>query len=561
MIPILYEPTETAFTSFGVGALIDVISCHVVEELNGQFTLEMEYPIIGEHYDEIRLRSLILAAPNPTDRAQPFRVTRITRPINGIVTIYAEHISYDLAGVPVGAFTANTAAGACAAINQHVMTETPFTVSTDKSTIATMATIAPTAFRSLLGGVEGSLLEVYGGEYVFDRFDVRLLAARGADHGVRIRYGVDLIDLSQEESCAAVYTGALGYWRQNDATVQGQIQSAGSFDYSRVLVVDLTDKFDGQPTVEQLNEETRSYIARNQIGVPRISLTVNFAQLEQTDEYANIRRSVALGDLVGVDFERLGVSASAKVIGTDYDVITERFRSASLGDRQANLADTIAQIQDTAGHSMTKTAMEAAIKSATELITGVTGGSAVWGFDSEGRPVELFFLDTDSVSTARDCLRINRNGIGFSHNGVAGPFETAWTIDGTFYADYILGGTLNADNLNVTNINGQNIKAGTIGSTPLASGAVTETKVGSLAISNSKIQGGAVSYGKTSFTGTLDQVGVNKSNIEAINSLFASTLACNIIQVNAYLRVKNLATGSIQTFQPRSISGRWVLAV
>ena len=100
MKPVLYPSQETAFGSNGLGILTDAASCVITEERNGAFELEMTYPVSGIHYKEIAPRCIILAKPNPVDDPQPFRVYRTTKPMGGLVTIYGEHISYDLAGVP-----------------------------------------------------------------------------------------------------------------------------------------------------------------------------------------------------------------------------------------------------------------------------------------------------------------------------------------------------------------------------------------------------------------------------------------------------------------------------
>ena len=98
---ILYEYTETAFTNNGLGCLNDATSCSVKETLNGEYELEMEYPVNGIHYSDIQLRRIILAKPNSYDQTQPFRIYSISKPIGGLVTVNAEHISYDMSGLPV----------------------------------------------------------------------------------------------------------------------------------------------------------------------------------------------------------------------------------------------------------------------------------------------------------------------------------------------------------------------------------------------------------------------------------------------------------------------------
>ena len=101
MIPVLFEHDATSFTSFGIGALKDTVSCEVTEERNGKYELVLKYPITGQLYSEILKERIIRALVNDNKSVQAFRIYRITAPISGIVTIYAQHISYDLSGVVV----------------------------------------------------------------------------------------------------------------------------------------------------------------------------------------------------------------------------------------------------------------------------------------------------------------------------------------------------------------------------------------------------------------------------------------------------------------------------
>ena len=208
----LHESTETSFTTNGLGTLSDAITCEVTEERNGEFELEIEYPVTGIRYKELQLRRIIMAKPNPYSDPQPFRIYAITKPINGIVTINAEHISYDMSGYPVSAFAADTVQNAFINMKSASAVDCPFSFSTDKTTTANMTVLKPSSMRSLLGGVDGSILDVYGGEYEFDKFNVKLWNKRGADRGVSIRYGKNLTDLKQEENCSSVYTGVYPFW-------------------------------------------------------------------------------------------------------------------------------------------------------------------------------------------------------------------------------------------------------------------------------------------------------------------------------------------------------------
>ena len=111
MTPRLYDGS-TGFNGNGIGALPDCVSCTVTEQRNGSFELALEYPVDGLHYESLRQRALVRAKPNPFAEEQYFRIYKISRPMNGIVTVYARHISYDLSGVPVAPCSANRASTA-----------------------------------------------------------------------------------------------------------------------------------------------------------------------------------------------------------------------------------------------------------------------------------------------------------------------------------------------------------------------------------------------------------------------------------------------------------------
>ena len=455
MIPILFAPTDTTFETFGIGHLTDAISPHVVEERNGEFTFEMQYPIDGQHYEEIVMRSIILAKPNPQQQAQPFRVYRITKPINGVVTINANHLRYDLEGVPVAPFTANSLYNALNAMVSNRLVQSPFTFETDKWSNNQMSSTTPCSTLSLMGGQQGSLLDIYGGEYEFDTYTIRLLSRRGTDSGITIRYGVDLVDLQQEENCANCYTGVLCFWKSmdGDQIVSGTIQSTGTFDYVRIKVLDRSGNYEKAPTQEQLNADAVEYINTNRVGVPRVSLNVSFATLEQTDEYQNIRRTVSLCDYVTIEFEKLGVSATAKIIRTDYDVINERYISVEIGDSRTSLADTIIGISTLTDNVPTTTEMAQAISATTAAITGANGGAVrTLDTNNDGLPDTLYIADNPDPLMAERVWRFNYAGWGASQNGYSGPFTMGATFDQGFIADFITAGTLSAERIAANSI-------------------------------------------------------------------------------------------------------------
>lgn len=448
MKPVLFPSTATEFTTQGLGALSDAISCIVTEERNGLYELEMQYPQSGIHFSEIQNRCIIYAIPSPYREAQPFRVYRITRPINGIATIYAQHISYDLAGIPVNPFTAGSAAEALSGMASHAAVESPFSFWTDKSTTANFSVLVPSASRSVLGGVEGSILDVYGGEYLFDKFLVRLYNQRGNDNGVVIRYGKNLTDVEQDANISSVATGVLPYWVGAEGElVQGNIVNVdGTFDFVRIMTIDFSSDFENQPTASELETRAMQYIKSNKIGVPSVSISVSFVQLEQTEEYKDLSllEKCDLCDTVTVQFEALGINAKAEIVRIITDVLLERYESVEVGDIRANIAYTIADQQQKIEKAPTTSAMQKAINNATNWLTGADG-YVIAVKDDNGTWKEILFLDTPSAETAKNVLRINTNGIGFSTNGVNGPYRNAWTIDGSLVADFITTGVLTAN--------------------------------------------------------------------------------------------------------------------
>ena len=460
MTPILYESTETNFTSNGLGRLPDAIECVVTEERNGAYELRMMYPIDGLHFSDIQKNRFIYAVPADGKGKQPFRIYSISKPLDGIVEINAEHISYQLSHIPVSPFEAGSLAAALVGLKDNAAEACPFTFWTDKTVTGNFKVTEPVSLRSRLGGVEGSLLDVYGtGEYEFDHYTVKLHLHRGTNNGVTLRYGKNITDIKQEENIANTYTGVMPFWKGDVDGTETTIMltekvlhsaNAANFPYQRTIPLDLSSNFENQPTEAQLRSAANSYMTSNDIGVPAVSIDVSFIALWQTEEYkdvANLER-VNLCDTVTVEFPALGVSAQAKVVKTEYDVLRDRYQSLELGDAKTNFTQTLSAEISSNTSAMkqlpTKSYMQKAVDHATELITGGLGGHVVMKANADGEPEEILIMDTDDVNTAVNVIRINQAGIGFSTDGYDGPFSTAWTIDGHFVADFIDTGNLNA---------------------------------------------------------------------------------------------------------------------
>lgn len=481
---ILYDHDEEAFTSNGLGALSDAASCTVTEERNGGYEVEMEYPLTGSHFSDIQKRRILYVKPNPYDDPQPFRIYSITKPINGIVTVHAAHLSYDTSGSIVKLFPADagSASAAMSYLKNFSVPSTPFTFFTNVGKSGTMSVPKPSSIRSLLGGSDGSILDTFGGEYLFDKWNISLLESRGSNRGVTIRYGKNMTDLEQEENDTDFYTGVYPFWYSESedgglvtlSANDGIVNAPGNYDFVKIMPLDLSSEDFGKettdsegytttiekPTEAELLAAAQKYIANNKIGIPKVSLDVSFVMLAQTEEYKDFARleTVKLCDTVTVEFEKLGVKTTAKCIKTVYNVLTDKYDSIELGEPKSSLAETVSNQGTLIEEASDKSYMERAIQNATDLImSGKLGGYVTVTKN------EIYIADNKDLDKAVKVWRWNSGGLGYSSSGKDGPFGTAMTSDGKIVADYISTGNLDCSVLNVSNIHGDSILVDTIG--------------------------------------------------------------------------------------------------
>lgn len=445
MIPVLFDSNETTFTSNGLGRL-DAISCSVTEELNGLYELELEYPISGPRFKDLVVSNIILALPYDGADPQPFRIYRVSKAMGGRVTVSARHISYQLNWLPVMPFNYSSLADCLTKLKSQSVYTNPFTFVTDKTVTTGGAFTEPLPCRSMLGGVQGSVLQRYGGDYEWDKWTVNLWKRRGSDKGVRISYGKNLVDANQETNIENTYTGICPFYINNDTdeviTLPEKYilaSTASNFPFLRIQPVDLSSEWEEQPTIAKLRARAQRYVTDNNIGHPHVSVDVNFIALWQTEEFKNVAplERVQLGDTVTVHFDKFDLDEQARVVSYEFDVIRERYNSITIGDLKSSLAKTF--VEQGAAIEATADELKSDITKSTSWLTR-GNGFVVAVKNTDGSWKELLFLDTPSIQTARKVLRINENGIGFSSTGYNGSYAQAWTLDGTLS----LGGVNNA---------------------------------------------------------------------------------------------------------------------
>lgn len=411
MKPILYESTETNFDpatrSYGLGVLSDSVRCFVVETLNGSFELEMDYPITGIHYSDIQCDRIILAQTKPRqEKAQAFRIYAISKPMNGIVAISARHLSYDLShyvvqpkfknDVTVDPVTAENVHDAITAlramsfpVDQNGDPVCPFTLDSDIPLENTFSITKPASYRSFMGNEENGLAGVYGGEWSFDNYNCFLHNKRGEDNGVKIRYGVNLKDIKQEENIEDMYTAVYPFAIHNNASLTyvyrlnpddpddaaiapdaPLVKAEGTFERQKVLPLDVSSNYaqyaadristdidtsksstaSGKPTRYQLFNAATVYMNDNDIGKPKINITLSFIDVAEFFG-TGIFHDVDLGDTVHVYFEKLGIEKDSRCIKTTYNVLLDRYDKLELGDTASSLASTVASANNSASQA------------------------------------------------------------------------------------------------------------------------------------------------------------------------------------------------------------------
>lgn len=476
MIPILYEAKTSDFTGNGTGFLKDATECTVKEVRNGTFELTLKYPENGVYADKLTEDAIIKAKPNNKDNDQLFRIYKSGKTIAGVNTFYAEHISYELNSNPIcqPVIEGKNPQQAIEQVLSQAAVPNNYTAWSDIQTRNSTGVDDVISVRKMLGGVEGSILDTWGGEYQFDNFTIKLWKSRGKDTGETIRYGKNLITAEQEKNIANTVTAIFPYARyKKDETSEeeilvklseGIIKTPNADRYARLKCepVDFSDKFkDGVVITEDMLRKVATAYAQSGIDEPSISIKASFQDMNKIKGNENLAtfNSIDLCDIVTVIIEKLDIDVKAKVVSYTYNVLKERAENVEIGETRTNLTKQITAESKEQADRIIKTAtfsekLEASLKQriadATAAITGNSGGYVVL-YPPEN-PQEIFVMDTPDTKTAKNVWRWNKAGLGHSSNGVNGPFNVAIQQDGTIIADFIGAGELD----------GMLIKAGTV---------------------------------------------------------------------------------------------------
>ena len=422
---ILYDTKELEFKTLGLGILRDAITVSVTEELNGLFELTMEYPIDGYLFNELKFTRIICCKSNPYSKPQPFRIYSITTPINRTVTISAAHISYDLSGFIVDPFSAGNMDETIAGLKTKVYGDCPFDYVHTVSESGELNVLEPKSVRSVLGSIHVS--KAYQPDFTFDGLTVIMEDKRGAETGVNVVYGKNLIDINQDENNSNVYTAIYPYWRDDEGNVavlsERVINTPGEWNYTKIYPLDLSDKFETIPTQDEMRAFAIAYIEAYSIGIPEISLSISVLQLNGTDyEREMLTGKINLGDTITVQFPDAKINAKARCIKTVYNPLQNRYETLELGDAVRTLADSIISSSQSID-SKINAAIESNKEYVDNVITNATkpkeGSLLLYPND---RPENLIAMDSTNMSAARTVWKFNKDGLSLSTNGYNGTY-------------------------------------------------------------------------------------------------------------------------------------------
>lgn len=346
MNPSVFQSNAASFEYGGYGYLTRVVSCNVKQELGSTGVYELNMEILNDDplFDQIKIGNIIAAYPNMTDDVQAFVIESITKPINNLVSVYATHIAQHRAKlIPVSPVTATDLQDALSKIIANSQETNPFNLHSSRTTAVAFTTDIPRSFRDILGGTEGSLLDVYGGEYIWNNFDIELVNRRGRSSNVKIVYGQSMTEfnLGEEFSFSKTITGILPYWfDEEEGLVTGSIQYSdyvNYYQYRKTVPVDYTDKFESKPTSAQL--EAKALEDVQNLGMPLANMKIAFSQFE--DHVQGDVRTMQLGDTVQVINSNYNVDATTRIVSMTFNVLNEQYDEIQIGDLQQNINDAI----------------------------------------------------------------------------------------------------------------------------------------------------------------------------------------------------------------------------
>lgn len=447
----IYSGITTDFNNNGYGFLKDCKTASVTNATNGVYELNIEYPR-NTDMDEYLIVGNIIKTNVGNNNYQLFRIKSVNKSFNPI-QIYAQHIFYDLADNYIeDAYPQNLN---CEAFGNWILDktnfDTNFVVYSDITGTKTARYVDKNPIQCFLGDDTNSLVNLFGCEIERDNFNITFKDRIGNDNGVKLVIGKNITSINIKIDISSLYTKIKPVGFNNLTLPETYVSSPliNNWPTPKICKYDFGNiKYDpNDPTAYQTEDEAYEALRdatealfNSGIDKPQINIKINWVELSKTkeyyDKYNNIER-VSLGDTVYAEIE--GLNYETRVIKTVYNVLTDSIDSYELGTVQPSYATTITSMSQSVEGINPTNILSQAQENATNQINSAMGGYVYKTNE------ELYIMDTDNPNTATKVWRWNLNGLGYSSNGINGPYETAITQDGAIVANFITTGKLNTD--------------------------------------------------------------------------------------------------------------------
>lgn len=372
MRPILFNKNEQSFDTYGLGEL-NVTKGTATRERNGNYTLYAEIPVNDPMVSILQKEMKLKADAGLRTKNQTFEISRIVKDSSNIVKIYGQHISHKLEYMALRNATAfaGSAYSALGIWKGALIGDLRFDVWSDIQTVGkgVFDISKMENARQALGGVEGSILDIYGGEYEFDNMTIRLHKQLGRTAPTVLEYGRNILSAESDETIESAYTSVLPFATYTPDKPEGDTSDnqpdavtvtlpedyvdskyKDLYAHRRIKIVDFSSEFksDGKnkdiPTVEKLRKMATDYMDRNAIGKPKINIKIEYADLARTLDYADNGwiEELELCDIVPIYYPQIGLTdETAKVTTITYDFVNERNESVEFGDIGTNVRATM----------------------------------------------------------------------------------------------------------------------------------------------------------------------------------------------------------------------------
>ncbi|MCS8593072.1 phage tail spike protein [Enterococcus faecium] len=459
MRPVLYSSTDTDFTAGGIGILSDCKKCLVTEEANGSYTVELSFPINAKFSSQLEDHNYqIKCKPNETDDFHIFYIYNHYKDMAaGLLYVYGKSRTMKLGNRAVKKleFERVTCQEAMRYLEKSMDQSSDIHLFSDITRVGSTSIEVSNPLKCIKG-IDGSLNQIFGGEMKHEPFQLSLLNRRGRDHVTTFRYRKNLTGLKVETNFDGLLTRIFPYAdvQNNEGETErifgNPVDSPNINKYDGEIYSEYVQFTEDQGVTDQksLNEVAKKYFSsiNPNCDQPNVSIELNIRKMEDTVLAKRFKkfREVGLFDTFDIFHERFKINITAQITKVVYDSLSERVESLEAGDTKYTFFEKQKQeISDTLkGYTGKKYASDF-IDVVTNIISGNDGGHVIWW--PKNRPTDLFFCDHPKLEEAKQVLRINKSGIGFSSKGWQGPFTTAWTLDGKFNANFIQTGIIKAD--------------------------------------------------------------------------------------------------------------------